>query len=140
MIAMLRALITNDIQVTVSPSSVTLERGGRAVTLDPYLYYSRAGAASKLVAVGQAPKSGVVDRVDVFDARSDARAGLGVEAALATYFTAALKLVPTGMVAVRPRVMVRGAGSLRRGLGSDPGVLISTAFKTAGVHACEVAS
>jgi hypothetical protein len=138
---MLRALITNDIQVTVSPSSVTLAHGGRAVTIAPHLYYSRVGSASKVVAVGQPPKSGVsVDRVDVFDARSDARVGLGVEAALATYFRAALKLVPTGLVAVRPQVMVRGAGSLRHGLGSDPGVLISTAFKAAGAHVCEVAS
>ena len=140
MIGAIRALFTNDIHVTVSPSCVTLERDGRAVTLEPHLYYSRAGSASRLVAVGHPPKLGVsVDRVEVFDARSDARAGLGVEAALATYFTAALKLVSTRLVAVRPRVRVRGVGSLRHGLAGDPDVLISTAIKAAGAHSCEVA-
>jgi hypothetical protein len=139
-IAAIRGLFTNDIQVTVSPSSVTLEREGQAVTLKPHLYYSRAGSASRLVAISQPPKLAVsVDRVEVFDARSNARAGPGVEAALATYFTAALKLVPAGLFAVRPRVRVRGVGSLRNGLGGDPDVLISTAFKAAGAHSCEVA-
>jgi hypothetical protein len=139
-IAAIRALFTNEIRVTVSPLSVTLERDGRAVTLEPYLYYSRDGSTSKVVAVGQPPELGVsVDRVDVFDPRSNARAGLGVGAALATYFAAALKLVPTGLVAVRPRVRVRGVGSLRHGLGGDPDVLISTAIKAAGAHSCEVA-
>ena len=139
MIAAIRTLFTNDIQVTISPSCVTLERDGRVVTLKPHLYYSRAGSASRLVSVGEPPKLGVsVDRIEVFEARSDARAGLGVEAALATYFTAALKLVPTGLVAVRPRVRVRGIESLRNGLGGDPDVLISAAVKAAGAHSCEV--
>jgi hypothetical protein len=141
MFAAIRRLFSNDVQVTVSPSSVTLECRGRAVSLQPHLYYSRGPSGLKAVAFDQPPSPvAQAERVDVFDAASAARVGVEPEAALATYFREAIRLVPAGLVAVRPAVTVRGVESLRNRLRGESHALFQAAFKAAGAHSCEVIS
>ncbi len=140
MLTKLLSLFKNNVEVTVSPTTVELRCRDVFVCVPAQLHVALGSEPPRLVGVGDRVQANEPSRaIDVF---SPDDCGLPVwsrEHRLVLFFGAALKMLRgAGPFIVRPRVLIRGVSSVAPGLGPGASTLLKSAMLHAGVSACEV--
>jgi len=134
----LRSLFSNEVNVALSPSVVTLECDGSTVTVPADVYVVHRGSESFISGVGHPPAAGVPgQRVPIFEPRYRDSTGLPALAMLSAFFKVAIKQLPARRKVVRPFVRVTGLRSLQGWQSGELESLVRSAVLAAGAHRCE---
>jgi hypothetical protein len=136
----LLSLFKNNVEVTVSPTTVELRCGDTFVSVPAQLYVALGSEPPRLVGVGDRVQGNEPCRaIDLFGPDDGAVPAWSREHRLVLFFRVALKLLAGARpFAVRPRVQVRGVSSVAAALGAAPEVVVKSAMLRAGAWACEV--
>jgi len=136
----LLSLFKNNVEVTVSPTTVELRCGDSFITLPAQLHVALGSEPPRLVGVGDRVRADEPSRaIALFGPDDRAVPVWSAEHRLALFFHAALKLLAgAGPFAVRPRVQVRGVSCVAGVLGAIPELVVKSAMLQAGAWTCEV--